>query len=187
MAPIQLECTVAGCNVGDGTKYKTPLLEADVAVTVLGFHRHDIHGAGQPAQTPQQVKAKMEPPKIQLGVDQQTWDHFMARWAMFKTTMGVDGTQSSMWFFNCLDRDLGDEVLKANPGRPPQDITEADLVSCTMKLAVKVGRCERLFTPLVCTKVVQIFQQWSMAGSSVRECPPHLQANIIHTVNAFCR
>ena len=43
-----------------------------------------------------------------------------------------------MWFFNCLDTDLGDEVLKANPGIPPQDMTEANLISCTKKLAVKV-------------------------------------------------
>ena len=55
------------------------------------------------------------------------------------------------------------------PDTPPEDL----------KLAVKTGRCERLLTALVCTKVVQIFQQWSMAGSSVRECPPHLQSNII--------
>ena len=25
-----------------------------------------------------------------------------------------------MWFFNCLDKDLGDDVLKANAGMPPQ-------------------------------------------------------------------
>ena len=43
----------------------------------------------------------------------------------------------------------------------------------------RAGRCERLLTPLVCTKVLQIFQQWSLAGSSVRECPPHLQTEII--------
>ena len=43
-----------------------------------------------------------------------------------------------MWFFNCLDKELGDEVLKANPGTPPQNITEDDLVACTKKLAVKV-------------------------------------------------
>ena len=89
MAPVQLECTMAGCDVGDGTKYRTPLLDAEVAVTVLGFHRHDIHGVGgngntsQSAQPTQHVKAKMEPPKIQLGVDQQTWDQFMAaKWGM---------------------------------------------------------------------------------------------------------
>ena len=55
------------------------------------------------------------------------------------------------------------------PTTPPDDL----------KLAVKAGRCERLMTPLVCTKVLQIFQQWSLAGSSVRECPPQLQADII--------
>ena len=80
----------------------------------------------------------MDPPKLQPGVDQQTWDQFMARWGIFKTTMGVDGGTAAMWFFNCLDTDLGDEVLKANPGIPPQDMTEANLISCTKKLAVKV-------------------------------------------------
>ena len=43
-----------------------------------------------------------------------------------------------MWFFNCLDKDLGDEVLKANPGTLPQDMTEPNLIACTKKLAVKV-------------------------------------------------
>lgn len=55
------------------------------------------------------------------------------------------------------------------PLTPPDDL----------KLAVKAGRCERLLTPLVCTKVLQIFQQWSMAGSSVRECREQLQTDII--------
>ena len=62
----------------------------------------------------------------------------MARWEIFKTTMGVDGETASMWFFNCLDKDLGDEVLKANPGTPPQNRTEQNLIACTKKLAVKV-------------------------------------------------
>ena len=115
MAPVRLECTMAGCDIGDGARGRTNLLDAEVAVTVLGFHRQDIHGVrgnGHTSHTPptQHVKAKMEPPKVQLGVDQQTWDQFMARWVIFKTAMGVDGAQSSMWFFNCLDRDLGDEV-----------------------------------------------------------------------------
>ena len=55
------------------------------------------------------------------------------------------------------------------PLTPPDDL----------KLTVKAGRCERLLTPLVCTKVLQIFQQWSMAGSSVRECREQLQTDII--------
>ena len=39
------------------------------------------------------VKAKMEPPKLQPGVDQQTWDQFMARCEIFKTILGVDSFQ----------------------------------------------------------------------------------------------
>ena len=42
MAHVQLECMVVGCDVKDGTKSKTPLLDAEVAVTVLGFYRYDI-------------------------------------------------------------------------------------------------------------------------------------------------
>ena len=33
---------------------------------------------------------------------------------------------------------MGDEVLKANPGTLPQDMTEPNLIACTKKLAVKV-------------------------------------------------
>ena len=121
MAPVQLECTVAECDIGDGARYRTPLLDEAVAVQILAFHRQDIHGIrgdGPTSPTPptQRVKAKMDPPKVQLGVDQQTWDQFMARWVIFKAAMGVDVTHSSMYFFSCLDKDLGDEVLKANPG-----------------------------------------------------------------------
>ena len=89
-------------------------------------------------QPTQRAKAKMDQPKIQLGVDEQTWNQFMTRWNIFKTAMGVNETQSSMYFFSCLDKDLGDEVLKANPGTPPQDLTETVLVASTKRLAVKV-------------------------------------------------
>ena len=108
-------------------------------IQLLQIHASSVHcGNGTPAHTSHGVKAKMVPPKIEMGVDQQTWDQFMARWEMFKTTMGVNETQSAMWFFNCLDKDLGDEVLKATPGKTPQDMSESVLVACTKNLAVKV-------------------------------------------------
>ena len=113
--------------------------ETDIAskIQLFQIHASSVHQGGGAARTPG-VKAKMEPPKLQPGVDQQTWDQFIARWEIFKTTMGVDGGTVSMWLFNCLDKDLGDKVLKANPGIPPQDMSEADVTGCTKKLAVKV-------------------------------------------------
>ena len=47
------------------------------------------------------------------------------------------------------------------------------------KLVVKAGRCGRLFTAPVCSKVLQIIHQWSMAGASVKDCPPHMLDSII--------
>ena len=43
----------------------------------------------------------------------------------------------------------------------------------------KPGRCSRLFTTLVCSKVLQIIYKWSMAGASVKESPSELQSSII--------
>ena len=51
--------------------------------------------------------------------------------------MGIDSSTPS-WLFACLDRDLGDEVIKANPGTEPQNMTEAALTASIKKLAVKV-------------------------------------------------
>eukprot|EP00092_Neocalanus_flemingeri_P016179 GFUD01017511.1.p1 GENE.GFUD01017511.1~~GFUD01017511.1.p1 ORF type:complete len:1648 (+),score=501.50 GFUD01017511.1:169-5112(+) len=48
------------------------------------------------------------------------------------------------------------------------------------KLLVSLGRCKRLFTNLVCSKVIQVFAQWSIAGAAVKECPGELQGTIIH-------
>jgi len=48
------------------------------------------------------------------------------------------------------------------------------------KLLVSLGKCRRLFTPLVCSKVIQVFAQWSIAGAAVKECPAELQGSIIH-------
>ena len=113
-----LACTVPAC--GYTTDVQVPA-ESDMAdkIQLLQIHTAAVHHDGGAARTPQGVKAKMDPPKIQLGVDQQTGDQFLARWDIFKKTMGVDNTQSSLWFFNCLDIELDDEVLKANPGKPP--------------------------------------------------------------------
>ena len=125
-------CSVADCGFVTETKvpdeteiqYKLPMLQ--LQMQELEIHVNGVHnsggGAGHVDRVPG-VKAKMDAPKLQLGVDQQTWDQFMTRWKIFKTTMGVDGATAPSWLFNCLDKDLGDEVIKANPGNEPQSMT----------------------------------------------------------------
>ena len=110
-------------------------------LTLLRIHADVEHGREQAVVNngaSNSVKAKMDAPKLQLGVDQQMWDQFMTRWKIFKTTMRVDDADAPSWLFNCLDKDLGDEVIKANPGNEPQTMTEAAITASIKKLAVKV-------------------------------------------------
>ena len=56
--------------------------ETDIAskIQLFQIHASSVHQGGGAARTPG-VKAKMEPPKLQPGVDQQTWDQFIASWS----------------------------------------------------------------------------------------------------------
>ena len=133
-----MPCSYGDCNYTTTSQVPD---DTDFAVKVQLLVSHQDRcpaGGGGSAAPATGVKAKMDTPKLQLGVDQQTWDQFMTRWKIFKTTMGVDGGQAPGWLFNCLDRDLGDEVIKANPGTEPQYMTEAALIASIKKLAVKV-------------------------------------------------
>ena len=47
------------------------------------------------------------------------------------------------------------------------------------RLAPAAGRCSRLFTEPVCSKLLRVFSQWSIAGAAVTECPDELQTGII--------
>ena len=114
MAP-GLSCSDFTCQYTTTTQVPD---DTDLAskIQLLQIHNSGVHEGGGGQDCVQGVKAKMDTPKLQLGVDQQTWDQFLTRWKIFKTTMGVDGGRAPSWLFNCLDRDLGDEVIKTNPG-----------------------------------------------------------------------
>ena len=139
-----LLCTVAGCEyvtttlVPEDAERQEKLQWVQVQMQELQIHTQGAHPqGGVPAARTPGVKAKMDAPKLQLGVDQQAWDQFMTRWEIYKTTMGIDSSAPS-WLFACLDKDLGDEVIKANPGTKPMNMTEEALTASIKKLAVKV-------------------------------------------------
>ena len=120
---------------GYNTSTKVPL-QVEGEETHGAYAHNEGGGTGQIGRAP----VVKDAPKLQLGVDRQMWDKFMTRWELFKTTMGVDGATAPSWLFHCLDKDLGDEVIKANPGNEPQFMTEAALVACIKRLAVGGGR-----------------------------------------------
>ena len=102
-----------------------------------GAFAHNVGGGtGQVGRVP----GVQDAPKLQLGVNRQMWNEFMTRWELFKTLMGVDGATATSWLFHCLDTDLGDMVIAANPGTDPRLMTEAALIACIKELAMDVDR-----------------------------------------------
>ena len=57
---------------------------------------------------------------------------------------------------------------------PPENVSALD-----KQILVSPGRLQRLFTPLVCNRVIKIMDQWSIAGAGVKECSPEIQENIL--------
>ena len=58
-------------------------------------------------------------------------------------------------------------------------LSPEDICSLDKRLIVSPGRLQRLFTPLVCTRVISIIDQWSIAGAGVKECPADIQECIL--------
>ena len=57
---------------------------------------------------------------------------------MYKAGINISNAQSSVFLFNCLDHDLRDDILRANPSTQISDMPEADLTAAVKTLAVKV-------------------------------------------------
>ena len=108
-----LSCTDYGCGyvtttlVPEDAERPEKLQWLQLQMQELQIHSQTVHPqAGVLAARSPRVKAKMDAPKLRLGVDQQAWDQFMTRWKIYKTTMGIDGGTAPSWLFACLDRDL---------------------------------------------------------------------------------
>ena len=76
-------CSIANCGYITTTKvpdetevqYKMPMLQ--LQMQELEIHVNGVHSSGGGQVRTPGSKAKMDTPKIQLGVDQQAWDQFM--------------------------------------------------------------------------------------------------------------
>ena len=110
-------------------------------LVLLKIHADSAHATPAPAPAPRPAsgsRVKLDPPKLSAGSDQETWEHFLRNWAMFKTGMGITVTQSPVFLFNCLGGDSKDDILRANPGTEVAEMTEAALTEAIKGLAVKV-------------------------------------------------
>merc|ERR1712215_656446 len=113
-----------------------PLQLRQLELHMAGVHPVVAAPPAAPVHHPSQ-KVKLESPKLSAGSDQETWELFLRSWDVYKTGMSIGVGLSSVHLFNCLDQDLRDDVLRANPSTHIRDMTEDDLIAAVKKLAVK--------------------------------------------------
>ena len=136
-----IPCASPGCLYNTDTQVP-PDSDLPTKLALLQIHdknAHTIAAAPQAAQGHQPTqRLKLEPPKLSAGSDQETWELFLRSWALYKAGMNIGDTQSSVYLFNCLEQDLREDILRANPSTQISDMSEADLTAAIKTLAVKV-------------------------------------------------
>ena len=132
-----LPCSVPLCQYNTDSQVPATQPFAD-KLALLKIHADSAHSHPQPAPVAAHPRVKLDPPKLSAGSDQETWEHFLRNWKMFKTGMGITATQAPVYLFNCLDSDLKDDILRANPSTDISQIPEAELTEIIKTLAVKI-------------------------------------------------
>ena len=136
-----IPCSATECQYSTDSQVP-PETDLPTKLTLLQIHRETVHPTPvtpQAAPTHHSTpRVKLDPPKLSAGSDQETWGLFLRSWELYKSGMNIKDTQASVYLFNCLDQDLREDILRANPSTVISDMSELDLIAAVKLLAVKV-------------------------------------------------
>ena len=117
---VVLKCGVPNCP------FQTDEVADAVAVALLNNHNlmHTL-ATTQDATAPAcPTGPKLDRPRIDMGVDSETWNAFERRWDNFRRGSGINDTSASLQLFQCAADSLGDALLKAEPDITSRPIAE---------------------------------------------------------------
>ena len=148
MPPIQLECPVGGCGLGeDGGGYKTPLLPSGEALQLLTLHTQFNHGQPHGGAVGQQqqgdngarvgCKAEKVPrPVLKKGQSEDKFLHFSRQWVRYKRASNLgDEQQIRDQLLACCDEELMEELNNLH-GEQLDAKTEEQLLAEMKTLAI---------------------------------------------------
>ena len=138
---MKLECHLQ-VNGAD-CPFVTPDICEAAAVVAYQHHLNTSHAAPGAQQAPLQPdqshsKTKFDPPKLSAGSDQESWDYFLRYWDQYKATMAIVGDNVKLFFLQCMDRDLREDIYRAHPTAEVNGMTDEQLIEAVKSLAVKV-------------------------------------------------
>ena len=141
MAGIPCSDPACGYNTDSQVPSDTGLQDK---IALLQIHEDTVHASpAQPQGAPHAAsasthRAKLDLPKLSAGSSQESWELFLRSWEIYKTGMNIPNTQATVYLFNCLDQDLSDDIMRANPSTQINAMSEKDLIASVKSLAVKM-------------------------------------------------
>ena len=131
MAPVALECPVAGCDLGEeGAKFTTPELEAEIAMRMLELHGQSHRRVPSVNATPVTTKNMWERQKkfsASIEMTEVKWQDYPNQRARYKRSSGASGQDIVDDLVLCLSDELMLEVI-CELGDSLKAITEEELV-----------------------------------------------------------
>ena len=136
---ITLECPIPGCG------YKTPASSETVACALLTAHTPIHTSASVATMVARNHGPKLDRPKVNVGINQEEWNIFIRRWDAFVIGSGLDADVCSSQLFQCAGQELGNSLLKSDPGiisRPTAEVKSAMKSLAVIAVATGVTRAE---------------------------------------------
>lgn len=103
---------VLGCSL-PGWDFKT--IDGSDAVAVALLTNHNLAHQLPTTTATGHRGPKLERPRIDMGVENETWNMLERRWDNFYRGSRIDATTASVQLFHCASEALGDALLKVNP------------------------------------------------------------------------
>ena len=107
---VVIKCPISGCD------YKTPDESSDVVCCLLGLHKVEHEqSSGSSSHTLVQNAPQLNRPRVDRGINQETWLAFIRRWEAFKIGSNIGSENAGIQLFQCAQDKLGDLMLANDP------------------------------------------------------------------------
>ena len=139
---VVVNCVFPGCS------FATADLDAAVVAPLLVIHAvtHQAAATAAPVTAaPVKPGPKYERPKVDMGIELETWNGFVRRWETFRLGSGISDLDAPRQIFQCASESLGDVILKADPliaTRSLSDVVTVMRSYAVVPVAIGVLRAE---------------------------------------------
>lgn len=104
-AMVKVACPRVECD------YETEDLEPVIVAALLQVHATSHTSAGNAIVS---RGPKLDRPKIDAGVNQETWNMFLKRWEAFRTCSGISDSMAAVQLLQCASVELSERLFKAD-------------------------------------------------------------------------